>query len=91
MRRSALRTWLEGEVGAVVYPWQVTLDQAEPDPALNAIRGEIRSVVRVGNRSRAQIGPLTAELGDSSVDRFPVGTVATASFKPSETRLVPLA
>jgi molybdate transport system ATP-binding protein len=81
---------LEGEVGVVVYPWQVTLEQAEPDPSLNAIRGEIRSVVQIGNRSRAQIGPLTAELYDSAVARFRVGAVVTASFEPSATRLVPL-
>jgi len=83
----------EGPVGVVVYPWEVVVG-AETDggSALNAIRAEVRSVTRVGNRVRVQLGPLTAELTEASVARLDLvpGRVAVASFKATGTRLVPL-
>jgi len=83
----------EGPVGVVVYPWEIVVG-AEHDggSALNAIRGEVRSVARVGNRVRVQIGPLTAELTEASLDRLDLapGRTAVASFKATGTRLVRL-
>ncbi|HZQ02700.1 MAG TPA: ABC transporter ATP-binding protein [Gaiellaceae bacterium] len=84
---------LEGPVGVVVYPWEIVVGPA-PDggSALNAIRAEVRSVTRVGSRVRVQLGPLTAELTQASVERLDLvpGRVAVASFKATATRLVSL-
>ncbi|HEY3921987.1 MAG TPA: ABC transporter ATP-binding protein [Gaiellaceae bacterium] len=81
----------DGAVGVVVYPWEVLVGRShQPDSALNVIEGEIRSLVRVGNRVRIRIGPLTAEVTDASVEKLglAVGGRAVASFKATGTRLV---
>jgi molybdate transport system ATP-binding protein len=84
----------EGEVGVVVYPWEVSVARSHADDsALNVLRGEIGSVVEVGNRVRVRIGPVTAEVTSSSAARLELarGGVAYATFKATGTRLVPLA
>ena len=82
-----------GEVGVVVYPWEIAVAR-EPahDSALNVVRGDIGSVVEVGNRVRVRIGPVTAEVTASSSERLELarGGVAYATFKATGTRLVPL-
>jgi len=82
-----------GEVGVVVYPWEIAVAR-EPahDSALNVVRGEIGSVVEVGNRVRVRIGPVTAEVTTGSSDRLELarGGVAYATFKATGTRLVSL-
>ena len=57
---------------------------------MNAIEGEIRSIVHVGNRARVTIGPVTAEVTNASVERLglTLGSTAKASFKAAGTRLV---
>ncbi len=83
----------EGEVGVVVYPWEVSLSRAHAhDSALNVIRGEVGSMVSVGNRVRVRIGPVTAEVTAASAERLDLagGGVAYATFKATGTRLVPL-
>jgi molybdate transport system ATP-binding protein len=83
----------QGEVGVVVYPWDVSIGRVQADDsALNLIRGEIASVAQVGNRVRVRVGPLTAEVTTSSADRLELGRggPAFASFKATGTRLVPL-
>jgi len=83
----------EGEVGVVVYPWEVSVARAHADDsALNVIRGEVGSVVEVGNRVRVRVGPVTAEVTSSSAERLGLagGGVAYATFKATGTRLVPL-
>jgi ABC-type sulfate/molybdate transport systems ATPase subunit len=86
---------LAGRVGVVVYPWEVSVARGEhpSDSALNAIRGEIRSVVEVGNRIRVRIGPITAEVTAASAEKLELalGGTALATFKATGTRLVPLA
>jgi molybdate transport system ATP-binding protein len=80
-----------GPVDAVVYPWEISVAHAHgPDSAQNVLRGEIRSLVHVGNRVRVRIGPVTAEVTASSVEKLEltVGVVAVASFKATGTRLV---
>jgi molybdate transport system ATP-binding protein len=80
-----------GPVDAVVYPWEISVAHAHgTDSAQNVLRGEIRSLVHVGNRVRVRIGPVTAELTASSVEKLElaVGRVAVASFKATGTRLV---
>jgi molybdopterin-binding protein len=54
------------------------------------IRGEIRSVVQVGNRVRVRIGPIAAEITVGSVERLELapGVPAIATFKATGTRLV---
>src|SRR5258706_4005127 len=43
----------EGEVGVVVYPWEISVARSHTvDSALNVVRGEIGSIVEVGNRVR---------------------------------------
>jgi ABC-type sulfate/molybdate transport systems ATPase subunit len=82
-----------GEVGVVVYPWEISVArEAVHDSALNVVRGEIGSVVEVGNRVRVRIGPVTAEVTASSSERLELarGGVAYAAFKATGTRLVPL-
>lgn len=84
----------EGEVGVVVYPWEVSVARAhtEGESALNVIRGEVGSVVEVGNRVRVRVGPVTAEVTASSAERLDLGAggVVYATFKATGTRLVPL-
>ena len=59
------------------------------DSAMNLIRGEIRSVVIVGNRVRVRIGPITAEVTASSAEKLELarGGIAFATFKATGTRL----
>ena len=83
----------EGEVGVVVYPWDVSVGRIHADDsAMNLVRGEIASVVHIGNRVRVRIGPLTAEVTEASSARLELerGGSAIASFKATGTRLVPL-
>ena len=82
-----------GEVGVVVYPWDVAVGRARVDgSALNLLTGEVASVVPVGNRVRVRIGPLTAEVTAASAEKLELarGGTAYASFKATGTRLVPL-
>ena len=84
---------LDGRVGLVVYPWEVTLArEAPPDSAQNHLRGRIASIVPLGNRVRVQVGPLAAEITAASAARLGlgVGEPVVASFKATSTRLVPL-
>jgi ABC-type sulfate/molybdate transport systems ATPase subunit len=81
----------EGPVGVVVYPWEVLVGKVhQADSALNVIEGEIRSLVHVGNRVRVRIGPVTAEVTETSARNLglAVGSRAVASFKATGTRLV---
>ncbi len=83
-----------GEVGVVVYPWDVSIGRIHADDsALNLIHGVIGSVSRVGNRVRVRVGPVTAEVTAASAERLELGQggVAVASFKATGTRLLPLA
>ncbi|HET7568089.1 MAG TPA: ABC transporter ATP-binding protein [Gaiellaceae bacterium] len=84
-----------GEVGVVVYPWEIAVarEHAEQaDSALNVVRGEVGSVVEVANRVRVRIGPVTAEVTAASAERLGLarGGIAYATFKATGTRLVPL-
>jgi molybdate transport system ATP-binding protein len=84
----------EGRVGLAVYPWEVAVARTEPvDSAVNHIRGEVRSLVVLGNRVRVRVGPLTAEVTAASAERLALaeGNRVVASFKATATRLVPLA
>lgn len=83
----------EGEVAAVVYPWDVTLAREAPaDSAQNHVRAPVTSVVPVANRVRVALGPLTAEVTADSAARLGVreGEVLVATWKATATRLVPL-
>jgi molybdate transport system ATP-binding protein len=83
-----------GEVGVVVYPWDVVVGRAEVEDgsALNLLGGEIASVVQVGNRVRVRIGAITAEVTAASAEKLELarGGTAYASFKATGTRLVRL-
>ena len=82
----------EGDAVAIVYPWEVTLSRTPPDDsAQNHIAGVVASLVPVGNRVRARVGPLTAEITADSSERLglEVGGSAVASFKATATRLLP--
>jgi molybdate transport system ATP-binding protein len=86
--------WGDGDVGVVVYPWEVSVGRMQQDDsAMNLIHGEIRSLVTVGNRVRVRIGPIIAEVTASSADKLELarGGSAFATFKATGTRLVPLA
>jgi molybdate transport system ATP-binding protein len=84
-----------GDVGVVVYPWEVSVARthaADADSALNVVRGQVGSLVEVANRVRVRIGPVTAEVTAASAARLELadGGVAYATFKATGTRLVPL-
>jgi len=81
----------EGDAVAIVYPWEVTLSRTRPDDsAQNHIAGVVASLVPVGNRVRARVGPLTAEITADSSERLglEVGGTAVASFKATATKLL---
>lgn len=83
----------KGNVGVVVYPWDVSLGlQRVEDSAMNLLRGEIASIVHLGNRVRVRVGPLTAEITAASAERLELapGGTAFVSFKATGTRLLPL-
>ena len=83
----------DGRVGLVVHPWEVTVSRQLPgDSTLNHVSGRVGGIVRLGNRVRVRIGPLTAEITATSADRMGLheGVVAVASFKATGTRLVEL-
>ena len=83
----------QGEVGVVVYPWDVSIGRVHADDsAMNLVQGEVASIAHVGNRVRVRIGPLTAEVTEASAERLglTVGSRVYASFKATGTRLVPL-
>ena len=82
-----------GRVGLAVYPWEIALARGEAaDSAVNHIRGEVRSLVVLGNRVRVRVGPLTAEITAASAERLDLreGERVVASFKATAARLVPL-
>ena len=84
----------EGRVGLAVYPWEVSLARTEPaDSAVNHLRGDVRSLVVLGNRVRVRVGPLTTEITAASAERLALaeGEPVVASFKATASRLVPLA
>jgi len=84
---------LEGAVGVVVYPWEVSIARAAPtDSMQNHLRGEIASLVPVGNRVRVRVGLLTAEITAVSAERLGLraGQAVVASFKATGARLTPL-
>jgi molybdate transport system ATP-binding protein len=85
----------EGDVGIVVYPWEVSVARAhapDADSALNVVRGQVGALVEVANRVRVRVGPVTAEVTAASAARLELadGGVAYATFKATGTRLVPL-
>jgi len=85
----------EGDVGVVVYPWEVSVARThapDADSALNVVRGQVGSLVEVANRVRVRVGPVTAEVTAASAARLELaqGGVAYATFKATGTRLVPL-
>jgi molybdate transport system ATP-binding protein len=85
----------EGDVGVVVYPWEVSVARAhtpDADSALNVLRGQVGSLVEVANRVRVRVGPVTAEVTAASAERLELadGGIAYATFKATGTRLVPL-
>jgi ABC-type sulfate/molybdate transport systems ATPase subunit len=82
-----------GRVALAVYPWEISLArQPLADSAVNHVRGEVRSLVTLGNRVRVGLGPLTAEVTAASAERLALaeGDLLVASFKATATRLVPL-
>jgi molybdate transport system ATP-binding protein len=83
----------QGEVAAVVYPWDVTLARALPsDSAQNHVQGTVTSVVPVANRVRVTVGAVTAEITAESAQRLQIreGDLLVASWKATATRLVAL-
>jgi molybdate transport system ATP-binding protein len=83
-----------GEVGVVVYPWDVALSQVVPQgSALNNLSGPIRRVAAVGNRVRVTVAsrpPIVAEITGESAERMALhdGVLVAASWKAAGTRLV---
>ena len=81
-----------GAVSVLVYPWEVALAvEAPADSTLNHLLAEAASVVRIANRVRVRVGPLTAEVTAASADRLGLepGRPLVASFKATATRLLP--
>ena len=84
----------EGEVAAVVSPWEVAIARTQPlDSMQNHVFAPVSGLTPVGNVVRVQIGALTAEVTAASAARLGLrtGDVVVGSFKATATRLVPLA
>ena len=80
-----------GEVVLAVYPWDVTVSTEPPhDSALNVIGGPIRAITELGNRVRLSVGPISAEITTTSLERLElaVGSRVFASFKATGTRVL---
>jgi ABC-type sugar transport system ATPase subunit len=80
-----------GDVEVAVYPWEVSIARAAPqDSTLNHVRGEITSLVAIGNRARVQVGPLVGEITTASVARLGLeqGQTVVASFKAAATHVL---
>ena len=83
-----------GRVGVVVHPWEVSLSSTAPEgSAMNAVRGTVRRVWRVGNRARVTLEcrpPIVAEVTEESVRHLQLapGRTVIASWKATATRLV---
>jgi molybdate transport system ATP-binding protein len=83
----------QGEVAAVVYPWDVTLARTAPaDSAQNHVVGPVTTAVPVANRVRVTVGPVTAEVTADSAVRLGIreGEQLVATWKATATRLVAL-
>jgi molybdate transport system ATP-binding protein len=86
---------LTGPVGAIVYPWEVTLSEGRPEgSALNALSGPIVQVAEVGNVVRVTVGCVPAIVAEVTVEsagrlRLLPGRVVWATWKAAGTRLVP--
>ncbi len=84
----------EGRVGAIVYPWDVSLALEPPaaDSTRNHLLGTIESIVPIGNRVRVRVGPLTAEITQQAAVSLGLreGERIVASFKATGARLVSL-
>lgn len=84
---------VDGRVNVAIAPWEIAVGHAPSgDSARNAIIGPVRSLAHFGNRARIAIGPLVAEVTGAAVQglSLDVGDVATASFKATATRLLPI-
>jgi molybdate transport system ATP-binding protein len=86
----------DGPVAASVYPWEIAIEPAGEPPhgsAHNRLTREVVSVTTVGNRVRVSLAgpqPIAAEITVDSAERLGLrpGTVVTASWKATATRLV---
>lgn len=87
----------DGAVGAIVHPWDVTLDPgggaAGDGDGRNRLRAPVGAVTPRGDRVRVRVGPLVAEITAAAAAAAGVapGNVVTATWAPEATRLVPLA
>jgi molybdate transport system ATP-binding protein len=93
---SGLTAWsadsATGTVLVAVYPWDVAVGlEQHDDSQLNHLTAPVGSVAPMGNRVRVRVGPLVAEVTAASAERLGLapGTVVTASFKATATRLFP--
>ena len=80
-----------GRVAVAIHPWEVSVARESiDDSAINHIYAPIASIVRLGNRARVRIGPLTAEITTSSIERLDLreGEPAYATFKATATRVL---
>ncbi|MEA2418893.1 MAG: molybdate transport system ATP-binding protein [Thermoleophilaceae bacterium] len=83
-----------GRVGAVVYPWEITLAATPPAAGdLNAIGGTVGDVTIEGGRARVRVGELLCECAPEDADRLGLvrGAYCFATFAATSVRLVPLA
>ena len=82
-----------GRVSVAIYPWEVSLSRELPgDSMVNHVRATIGSIVRLGNRARVRVGPVVAEVTESSLTRLELreGEAVVASFKATATRVLGL-
>jgi molybdate transport system ATP-binding protein len=88
---------LEGEVAAAIFPWEIALEPqgtVSAGSALNHLEARVTSVTEIGNRVRVGLDasqPLAAEVTSTSASRLGLapGSLVTATWKATATRLVP--
>jgi molybdate transport system ATP-binding protein len=79
-----------GPVNVALYPWDVSIGLTAPDDSrLNHVHGPLISLTPMGNRVRARVGPVVAEITAASAERLDLrpGAAVTASFKATAARL----
>ncbi|MSO57442.1 MAG: ABC transporter ATP-binding protein [Thermoleophilia bacterium] len=84
----------EGPVAVSIHPWEIAVVRPGAEvPETNHIEARVATIMRIGNRARVRLGPVTAELTGDALDRLALreGDVAVATFEPTAARLLPLA
>ena len=85
-----------GQVAVAAYPWEIAIEPpgaTAETSALNHLRATVTGITVIGNRARVGLAapqPFAAEVTGASLERLGLepGSIVTATFKATATRLV---